>query len=374
MKNLVLRASRLVLALTLLGSLGLASCHKDDTTTVLGDWTQASTFTGAQRSNAVSFVINNVAYVGTGIDINAKKYNDFYSLDPTTGGWNKVTPMPAAAGVRYNAVAFSAAGKGYVGTGYDGTNPLSDFWQFDPTVNTVTTTVTGTAPNTVTTSATTIGSWKRVADFPTPNGSGRYGAVAASINDIGYVGTGYDGNNQNDFYKYDPTQNTWTGLTAGFPGTKRIGAVAFVINGQMYMGTGINNNLYSPDFWSYNPAGSGGAGKWTQLNNLQNISTSTASYDYSAVARAYASSFVVGNLGYVTVGSNSAVRTDCFAYDPTMDTWTATNPFTFTGGGGVGRNSAVSFGIGNYGYVGTGASGSSRFDDFWKFDPSAAQQ
>lgn len=367
MKNLVLRASQLLLALTLLGSLGLTSCkNKDTSTTVLGNWTSASTFSGAQRGNAVSFVINNVAYVGTGLDGSARKYNDFYSLDPAVGGWNKVTPMPPAAGVRYNAVAFSAAGKGYVGTGYDGVNPLSDFWQFDPAVNTVTTTTTGT--NTVTT--TTTGSWKRVADFPTPNGAGRYGAVAASISDIGYVGCGYDGNNENDFYKYDPAKNTWTALTAGFPGTKRIGAVAFVINGQMYMGTGINNNLYSTDFYAYNPVGNGA---WIRLHDLANISNSTGSYDYSAVARAYASSFVIGNMGYVTVGSNSAVRPDCQAYDPTLDTWTATNPFSFAGGG-AGRNSAVSFGIGNYGYVGTGYNGSTRFDDFWKFDPSAAQQ
>lgn len=372
MKNLVLRASRLVLALTLLGSLGLTtSCKKDtETAPTLGNWTPASTFTGTQRSNAVSFVINNVAYVGTGLDNVSKKYNDFYSLDPANGGWNKVTPMPAAAGVRYNAVAFSAAGKGYVGTGYDGTNQLSDFWQFDPAVNTVTTTVTGTAPNTVTTSVTTTGSWKRVANFPTPNGSGRSGAVAASVGDIGYVGCGFDGNNENDFYQYNPATNTWTALKAGFPGTKRIGALAFIINGKMYMGTGTNNGLYNTDFWSYDPAGDG---KWTQLRNLK-ASTTGDTYDYSAVARAYASSFVVGGLGYVTVGTNGTLRTDCYAYDPTADTWTLSSPFSFTGGG-TPRFSAVSFGIGNYGYVGTGNGGNTnRFDDFYQFDPSVAQQ
>ena len=371
MKNLALRASRLVLALTLLGSLGLTSCHKDDTTTVLGDWTKASSFSGTQRSNAVSFVINNVAYVGTGVDQNAVKYKDFFSFDPATGSWNKVTPMPAAAAARYNAVGFSAAGKGYVGTGYDGMNPLSDFWQFDPAVNTMTTTITSTSPDTVRTTTTTIGSWKRVADFPTPNGAGRYGAIAASVGDMGYVGCGYDGNNEKDFYSYDPAANKWSALTAGFPGDKRIGGLAFVINGQMYVGTGTNNLSYLTDFWAYNPAGSG---TWTQLRYLANISTATETYDFSAVARAYASSFVVNGMGYVTVGSNGSVRTDCYAYDPTLDTWTTTNPFNYTTGGGVGRNSAVSFGIGNFGYVGTGANGSTRLDDFWKFDPSVAQE
>ncbi|QKG51981.1 Kelch repeat-containing protein [Hymenobacter sp. BRD67] len=367
MKNFPRLAGRLLALMLVAGSLGLSSCNNPDTTTVLGNWTPSSTFAGTGRSNAVSFVINNIAYVGTGIDTNSKRYNDFYAFNPATGSWTQVTPLPATA--RYNAVAFSAAGKGYVGTGYDGTNTnvnanyLSDFWQFDPTVNTTTTTGTNTV--------TTTGSWKRVADFPMPNGVGRYSAVAASVNDIGYVGCGYDGNYQKDFYQYDPKANTWTPLTNGFPGNKRMGALAFTINGQMYVGTGTNNNQYNTDFWAYNPAG---GGTWTQKRYLANISTSTDSYDYSAVARAYASSFVIGNLGYVTVGSNSAVKTDCYAYDPTMDTWTATNPFFYTTGGGAGRNSAVSFSIGNYGYVGTGASGSSRFDDFWQFDPSAAQQ
>ena len=74
---------------------------------------------------------------------------------------------------------FSAAGKGYVGTGYDGEQRINDFWQYDPGTNT----------------------WAQKADF---GGSARYGAVAFSINDIGYVGTGYDGNYLKDFWAYDP--------------------------------------------------------------------------------------------------------------------------------------------------------------------------
>jgi N-acetylneuraminic acid mutarotase len=362
MKNLVLRASQLMLALVLLASLGLSSCKKSDSsTTVNGNWTRGNSFPGTTRNGAVSFIINNVAYVGTGIDANSNKYKDFYSFAPTTGSWTKLTSMPAAAVARYNAVAFVAGGKGYVGTGYDGTNMLSDFWQFDPAGTTTTTTTTGTTVTTTTTS----GSWKQVADLTTVSGgTARYGAVAGNVSDIGYVGCGFDGNYQKDFYRYNPAANTWSTF-AGFPGDKRMGALAFTINGQMYVGTGINNGLYTTDFWSYNPAGD----TWTRKHDLANISNSTGSYDNSALPRAYASSFVVGNLGYVTVGSNTAVRTDCFAYDPTLDTWTATNPFK-----GAGRNSGVSFGIGNYGYVGTGYAGSTRFDDFWQFDPNAAQE
>ncbi|RZK24105.1 MAG: galactose oxidase, partial [Hymenobacter sp.] len=203
MKNFPRLAGRLLALLVVLAGLGLSSCKKDDTTTVLGDWTRGNAFAGVTRSGSVSFVINNVAYVGTGVDVNNVRYNDFYSYTPATGSWIKLTSMPAAA--RYNAVAFSAAGKGYVGTGYDGTNSLSDFWQFDPSVNT-TTTVAGVT-------STTLGSWKKVADLTSvAGGTARYGAVAASVGDVGYVGCGYDGNNQKDFYQYNPATDKWSAL------------------------------------------------------------------------------------------------------------------------------------------------------------------
>lgn len=356
MKNFPRLAGRLLALLVVLGGLGLSSCHKDDTTTVLGNWTKGNSFAGVARSGAVSFVINNVAYVGTGVDINNTYYKDFYSYTPATGSWVKLTPMPAAAANRNNAVAFSANGKGYVGTGYNPTNgALSDFWQFDPTLPTM---VNGVS---------TIGTWSQVADFPTPNGTGRYGAVAASINNIGYVGCGYDGNPQKDFYQYDPTANKWTALANGFPGDKRQFGSAFVINGQMYVGFGLNNLASNTDFYAYNPAGSG---TWTRLHDLANISNSTVSYDNSLLQRAYPSTFTIGNFGYVTVGSLSGTaRTDCYSYDPTMDLWTKMSSFT-----GPARFSAVSFGIGNYGYVGTGKQGSQPTDDFYYLDPSVTQQ
>lgn len=366
MKNFPRLASRLLALLVVVGGLGLSSCHKDDTTTVLGDWTKGNSFAGTARSNAVSFVINNVAYVGTGIDLSSTKYKDLYSYNPASNTWTQLTPMPTAAAARYNAVAFAAGGKGYVGTGIDvNGNYLNDFWQFDPAVSTTTTTTTGTT----TTTTTTTGSWKQVASLPTnPGTTGRHSAIANSISDVGYVGCGYDGNYEKDFYKYNPTTNTWSTF-AGFPGDKRIGGTSFIINNQMYVCTGINNGAYTTDCWSYNPAGDA----WTQHHNLANQTTGSDIYDYSAVARAYAVSFTLNNMGFVAVGSNSSVRTDCYVYDPTADTWALKNPFL-----GAGRNNAVGFGINGLGYVGTGTAGSSstsaRYDDFWKFSPDVAQE
>lgn len=359
MKNFPRLAGRLLALLLVLGSLGLSSCKKDDTTTVYGNWVKGNSFPGTVRSNAVNFVINGVAYVGTGIDANSVKYNDFFSFNPTTGSWLRLTPFPGVG--RYNAAAFSVGSFGYVGTGYDGTNYLRDFWQFDPATPTVTTTtVNGAAVTT-----TTVGTWTRIADFPVnPGTTGRYGAVAASVGNIGYVGCGFDGNNEKDFYKYDPSTKAWTTF-AGFPGDKRINAVAFTVNNIMYVGTGINNGQYVTDFYAYDPS----KDAWTAKRQLANISNSTDSYDNSALPRSQAVGFTVGSNGYITTGSNGAVRTDCFKYDPTLDTWTAMNPFL-----GVGRNAAIAFGIGNFGYVGTGYTGSTRLDDFWTFDPNVTQQ
>ena len=349
MKNFFRPALRLLVLCLVLGS--ISSCKSDEETTVLGDWTVGNTFPGAARAGAVSFVINNVAYVGTGIDNSQKKYNDMYSYNAASNTWTALTPMPAAAGSRYYAVAFTVGSKGYVGTGYDGTKPLSDFWEFDPS------------------GANGAGSWKQVADLTTatmPGGSAtaRYYAVAGSAGGTyGYVGAGFDGSNNNkDFFRFNPATNTWSTF-AGYPGKKRTGAFAFTLNNQLYVGGGTDNGQQVTDFYSYNPA----SDTWASHRNLANQTSGADTYDYSGVSRVNSSAFVVNNLGYVTVGSNGAALTNCYEYKPSEDTWTLKNPFK-----GAGRNSAVAFGIGSYGYVGLGGT-SSRFDDFWKFAPDASQ-
>ena len=364
MKNFSLRAGRFLTLALLLISLGLSSCKKDDaTTSVTGNWVAGNSFPGVTRSGAVSFVINGIAYVGTGNDVSNTRLKDFYAFDPTRGSWTQLTPMPAAAPARYLAAAFATSNRGYVGTGYaqDGTY-LSDFWQFDPATPTVTTTTT----NGVTTTTTTVGTWTRIKDFPlTTAGTGRRGAVAGSINNIGYVGCGFGGNYEKDMYRYDAAANSWTDI--GFPGNKRVNASAFTLNNVLYMGFGVNNGTTDTQFWAYDPAST--TSPWTQKRNLANVSNSTESYDYSGVARTQTAAFAINNLGYVTVGNNSSNLLTCYVYDPAADTWALKNPFT-----GSGRSLPVAFGIGSNGYVGLGSTGATTFDDFWKFDPNASQQ
>ncbi len=363
MKNFSLRAGRFLTLALLLTGLVLGSCKKDDTTTVYGNWTKSASYTGALRSEAVSFVIGTVAYAGTGRNPSSPVsiFNDFYAFDPSKGGWLQVTPMPAAAGARYGAFAFAANGKGYVGGGTPGNGTyLSDMWQFDPTTNT-TTTVGG-----VTT--TTTGKWTQVASLnPTGVPVTLYGAVAGSINNLGIVGCGFDGsNNRNDFYQYNPTTDKWSLFTAPFPGDKRTGAMSFIVNNKFYVVGGTNNSATVTSVYAYNAA----SNLWEAKHLLSSVSNATESYDYSLVARSQGVGFAIGTKGYIAVGGSTL--TSVYEYNPDDDSWTLKNPIT--GALGTARNNAVGFSIGDYGYVGLGANGSTRLDDFYRFAPNEAQQ
>ena len=121
-------------------------------------WAEVDSFPGEGRYGAVAFVIGNKAYVGTGyrpernnftqspwtgndtvIKQDKKYYNDFYVFDGETQSWdtiplgesNSALKFPGK-GIRYG-VAFSVAGKGYVGTGaVDANTVVNDFYSFDP--------------------------------------------------------------------------------------------------------------------------------------------------------------------------------------------------------------------------------------------------
>ena len=72
-------------------------------------------------------------------------------------------------------------------------------------------------------------------------------------------------------------------------------------------------------------------------------------------------------MGYVCMGTDCefAPKTDVLQYDPSTNTWTPKSNFP-----GGGRRLAVTFTIGNYGYLGTGYDGSNFLNDFWQYDPT----
>jgi hypothetical protein len=324
----------------------LFSCHSTSIPySQSGNWVTMSQLNGPARSEAVSFVIDNLAYIGTGWDGLNTRFTDFWKYDPVQNTWSQVTSMPDST-ARSSAVGFAAAGKGYVGTGYNGFNYLSDFYEYDPAT----------------------GNWTRKADYA---GSARYEAVAFGLGDQGYVGTGFDGSNAlKDFYQYNPAADTWTDI--GFSGNKRYGAVTFTYHNKAYLVTGVNSGVMQVDFWVFDPASD--TAKWAQLRNISN--TSTDSYDdaYTTIVRWNGSAFVGTSGGkpyaYISTGENISSNLTTWQYwfpdgSSSGDTWAEKSPFE-----GPPTTGAVGFTLpsttGGGGYIATGRSntGQANASDF----------
>lgn len=275
--------------------------------TVFSQWVKIADYSGSPNDGCTSMVINGKAYVGGG---NYQK--DFYQYDPGTNSWSQKADIGGNEN-RAWPFSFTLNGKCYVGGGDTSDfTPAKDFWQYDPVGNT----------------------WTRKADF---GGGNRDGCYSFVINNVAYVGGGFDGTNiHNDLWKYDDVLNSWTyiGCTALTP---TIFALAFVINNKAYITTGSHDGTNGiKELWEYNPSGN----TWTQKT------------DFPGLARAGASGFSVGNKGYL-VGGDSAYSksyTDFWSYNPANNTWTklADNfPNAYT-------SWAASFFIGSDAYVGTG--------------------
>lgn len=326
----------------------LTGCSSsDDEDDLAGDWIRQSDFEGVSRSDAAAFVIDNLAYVGTGYTSSTSstdsRLTDFWKYDPTQDNWYSIAAFPGKA--RSKAVAFSANGKGYVGLGTDGTNVLKDFWQYDPVTD----------------------EWRQIADFPTIKG--RYGAVAFTLDESGYVGCGNDGDNdQQDFYRYDAGSNSWTQMSS--MKTKRVNSFAFVINNKAYVGGGSNNGAYVGSFYSYDATDN----SWTKLHSLYPDGDSEETdeiqdnedYDYN-LQRTSAASFTINGYGYISTGTSSAVLNSTWQYNPGKDIWDEVDVFE-----GTSREGSVSFALNNQGYIATGRSGTLRLDDLWKYDPNTS--
>lgn len=311
----------------------LTSCSSTDDSSDPGNWVRYSDYEGVTRTQAVSFVVGDYAYVGLGTDGDDYLY-DLWRYDFERNFWQEMASFPGEG--RIAAASFSIGDYGYVGTGYNrdlDTEELSDFWRYD----------------------TENDSWSQVADFA---GGPRYSAVAFSIGDNGYVGTGYDGNFLKDFWKYNATENTWE-QTVSLYGTKRESAVAFVIEDKAYVGTGRNNGSYVYDFYSFDPV----TETWTDLSLYDEDDTYT---DYlGAMSRYGAVSFVIDGMGYVGTGISDAYSSAFYSYNPDTNEWNdEINPLE-----GSSRINAAAFTLKDVGFISTGSNSSQRFDDIWGFYP-----
>ena len=152
-----------------------------------------------------------------------------------------------------------------------------------------------------------------------------------------------------------------------FDGVARTDAAGFTIGNIGYLCTGYRGSTKDrlKDCWAYDIE----ANSWTQCMSMPD----------EAPARNAATGFAVGTKGYIATGYDATKKdylNDCWQYDPATNSWKemASIPDGTDGTNIYGkRYYALSFGIGQYGYLGTGYNDNYQ-KDFWKFDPSAGDK
>lgn len=205
-------------------------------------------------------------------------------------------------------------------------------------------------------------SWTPKNDFL---GGKRERAVAFSIGDFGYIGTGIDTLEVilNDFWKYNPATDSWSQI-ADLPASPRRNAVAFVVGEFGYVGTGINAAEASDpvaqalnDFWQYNPT----ANMWIQKANFP---------AYGGAGIYFGTAFSIDSKGYVCGGKMGPnfYSNQFWEYKPSLDQWAQLANFP----GGV-RYQLASFAVGYKAYIGLGADQDMYRKDIWEFDATTNQ-
>jgi len=317
------------------------ACNKPGSSSddLTGNWSIAADFKGDSRSDAAAFVINDIAYVLTGVSKNGF-YNDMYAFDVTNGNWTRKAPLPASA-VRNKAVAFTLNGKGYIGTGYQSDDNLKDFWEYDPATET----------------------WTEKDTLP---GDARYDAAAFVINNKAYVCGGYDGNKAfNDCFEFDPTAAKgyqWK-EKASFS-HKTYAALAFTLNNKGYIVTGTNNAEVQKELYQYDPE----QNLWTTKRPLYNYSNESYDDHYTTIARQNAVAFTVDKYAFIATGSNGTYVANTWGYDADADTWKE-----YTGFEAKTREGAVAFTVKTRAFVLTGQNGTLYLDNMFEFNPFAAK-
>lgn len=353
---------KLQLLLVSVAMLSIFSCSDDDDDT-LGVWYRRSDFDGRAREDAAGFVIGNRGYLCGGYRGKDQREKDCWEYNIDNDWWTQCKDMPDDATARNGAAGFAVGSKGYVTTGYTvykdddpmhtgGYAYLKDTWEYDPATN----------------------EWRQMDDYP---GDARINAIAFTIGNYGYVGTGQSKNDKQtkDFYRFDPTApsgSQWS-IVNGFGGQKRTGGLSFIIDNVAYIVGGTNNGQDVTDFWKFDPSKSE-ENKWTRLREIKDDSSDDYDDDYNSITRTYGCAFVIDGQAYITLGqtSGSSLRNNYWIYDPNTDLWRSSDTeddFDYTPFEGSARTKAICFSTGKRGIITTGGSSGYYYDDTWELHP-----
>ncbi len=202
--------------------------------------------------------------------------------------WTQLPDFPGIA--RDDASAFAIGTDVFVGTGMDvGFSLTTDWYKYNTSTN----------------------AWSSIAALPA---NGRQYTASFSINGIGYLFGGTNGNALNELWAYDPQQDQWA-ARAPLPSSGRSGSVAFVVNGKGFIAAGKKGPDFNPtsELWMYDPA----LDQWSQRSDLP------------GVPRALASAFAVADTAYLFTGQDSLGLSldDGWKYVASSDSWTLIGPF-----------------------------------------------
>lgn len=191
-------------------------------------WTALQDFPGLGREEAVSFVIGDKLYVGSGKTGNISYSRDFYAFDFLTETWSPITSLKVGE-ERSGAISFTNGTFGYVYGGKWSANYLNNLKRYNPTTNT----------------------WKYMAPFPSNK---RIYSASFVVNDEAFIVGGNLPSNApyREVWKYSIPTDTWTQMNPPpFAGLEQ--AAACTLNGIGYLlggrdSTGNYNNI----LYSYN--------------------------------------------------------------------------------------------------------------------------
>lgn len=97
-------------------------------------WTKLASFPGSDVFSwgRAIFAIGNLGYAGLGLanTNNGQVYDEIWVYDPVTNSWSQSTPIPE--GGKYNSYSFVINNKAYIGFGLNLWVPHSDIFEYDP--------------------------------------------------------------------------------------------------------------------------------------------------------------------------------------------------------------------------------------------------
>lgn len=184
-------------------------------------WSRMEDFPGLNRSQAISFSYQGLGYVGGGVKEDPLNSHsliniaDFWSFDPSSSSWTKVSDRPLEG--RKGGFAFTSSGL-YIGL-FEGVGPI---YKYIPQTNT----------------------WIEVTRFP-------YYTQERLKSGFGFISTEPQiyifNNSENAVHIFDTETNTWAGSIS----EKKPGSLIypFTVNGKMY----LHSRAFS-SFWEFDPS------------------------------------------------------------------------------------------------------------------------